>query len=388
MMRNNDSRLGVWTLVLCCVGGLVAMASEKPVTKNARQSEQLWGVRLVKQTVGLTGKTPQITFPGQERHCRLTGYQGENAQEYYFDVAARGVAPTACVVRVACEGLKLRTVWVGHTQVPFQPEGQAIRFALVGDARNPYAMHISLRDEPELLLYYMPKPPQRASGSYRDVPWPAAAAAAEVNLMFAARTAFQDMQLAAAAKAPHTGFDGYVAIGGFETTYPRTGRGPGGHVDFPPHIHLFLVVPPGWRIRQASHLYLDDQGRLTGNIHCSPSACKDPAREYSPGEWCQQCDMADRLGFEFQIDREGGVVLRRPGSQYRLCPDASRSFRNGCLIEKAGRPWCRVVATDDTDHGVLRIVREPVAGATTPVRQEETIRYDPNTAAILGRAKS
>jgi len=388
MMRNCGSLSALGMSVLLSVASLVATAAEKPAIEKAKQGEQLLGVRLVKQECRLTGKTPQITFPGQESHCRLTGYQGENAQEYYFDVAVRGVPPTSCVVRVACVELKLRTIWVGHSQVKFQSEGDAVRFSLVSDARNPYSMHISLHDEPELLLYYMPKPPQRASGQYRDISWPTAAAAAEVNLMFATRAVFQDMQLAAAAKDARTGFDGYVAIGGFETTYPRTGRGPGGHVDFPPHFHLFLVVPPGWRIRQASHLYLDEQGRLTGNIHCSPSDCKDPSREYTRGQWCRQCDMADRLGFEFQIDRDGCLVLRRPDSSYRLCPDASGSFRQGCLIEKAGRPWCRTVASDDTEQGLLRIVRTPMPGASTPVRQEETIRYDPNTAAILARSKS
>jgi len=220
------------------------------------------------------------------------------------------------------------------------------------------------------------------------VPWPAAAVAAEANLMFATRAVFGDMRLGAAAKDRVTGFDGYVAIGGFETNYPRVGRGPGGHEDFPPHVHLFLVVPPGWRIRQASHLYFDDQGRLTGHIHCSPSACNDPAREYERGQWCAQRDLADRLAFEFKIDGDGSLVVRRPGCEYRLRPDPkSGSFCSGCVIEKGGKPWCRLVATDDTDGGLLSIVREFTVAPGAPRREEEMIRYNPDTGEIVAHEK-
>lgn len=368
-----------------------APAQEKPSAAKAevRGTAQLFGVRVVKEKPGLTRKNPVITFPGHESQCRVTGYRGENAQEFYFDVELREVPPRSCAVDVSCPGLAVRAVWVGHTKVPWKAQGQSITFSLVADASNPYGLHISLRDTPELLLYYMPKPRLRASGSYRDVPWPEAAAAAEVNLMFAARAVFGDMQLGPAAKDPVTGFDGYVAVGGFETNYPRVGLGPGGHTDFPPHIHLFLVVPPGWRIRQASHLLLDEQGRLTGHIHCSPSACKEPNCEYGRGEWCPQRDFAGRLGFEFKIDEGGSLIMRRPASsEYRLRPDPkSGSFRSGCAIDKAGRPWCRMSVSDDTEQGVLRITRERSAEGAASPREEETIRYDPDTAKILARQK-
>jgi hypothetical protein len=374
-----------WTLLSLPAEG----AGEKPSdAKSDAAAVELIGVRIVKQKPGLSRQIPAVTFPGQETRCRLAGYRGENAQEFYFDVELRGLRPATCVVQVACAAASVRAVWVGHTQVRWKAEGQSTVFSLVADARNPYGLHIRLQDQPELMLYYSPKPRLRASGRYRDVPWPAAAAAAEANLMFAARAVLADMQLGRAAKDPTAGFEGYVAIGGFETNYPRVGRGPGGHVDFPPHIHLFLVVPPGWRIRQASHLHLDEQGRLTGRIHCSPSACQEPEREYGPGQWCAQRDFADRLGFEFKID-DGSLVVRRPSSgEYRLHPDAgSRSFREGATIDKAGRPWCRMSAVDDPERGILRITREPCEGPASG-REEETIRYDPDTAKILSRSRT
>lgn len=372
--RGFGSLLLVWWM--CAALDAQAAAPDKPPA-------QLLGVRVVKQQLGLLGKTPRIEFPGHESQCRLTGYQGENSQEFYFDVEVRGVAPTSCQVRVACDGLAVRTVWVGQTKVAFDAQEQAAVFALVADTRNAYALHLNLWDSPELLLYYMPKPSARASGRYRDVPWPAAAVAAEANLMFAARAAFQEMQLGTAAKGP-TGFDGHVAVGGFETNYPRVGQGPGGHEDFPPHLHLFLVVPPGWRIRQASHLYLDDAGRLTGQVHCSPSGLNDRPHNYQRDEWCPQRDLADRVAFEFKIDADGCLVIRRPGSEFRLRPaEASGSFRTGCKIEKAGRPWCRLTATDDTKQGLLRIVREFEGCTAGPGLDEETIRYNSETGALL-----
>lgn len=365
--------------VLGAVALLVLPSLVAPGAPAAEPAAVLIGVRVVKQQPGLLRREPAVRFPGQETACRVTGYRGENAQEFYFDVELQGLSPDRCRVEMECPGLAVRTVWVGRTEVPFTPSGERIAFGLVNDTRNPYALHINLRDRPEVLLYYMPKPPLRASGPYRDLPFPAAAAAAEANLMFAVREVLHDMELAAGKE-----FDGYAAVGGFETNYPRVGRGPGGHDDFPPHFHLFLVVPPGWRIRQASHLHLSDAGALTGLIRCSPSDADDPKRDYPRGTWCPQRDFADRLAFEFKIDDDNALVIRRRQGQaeYRLCPSAAGTFRDEARIEKQGRPWCLVQVRDDTTAGVLHISRQ-VPGS--PPRTE-TIRYNPQTAEILQRS--
>jgi hypothetical protein len=363
-------------------GGSAMLAEEQTpkAGKDAAPQPRLLGVRVVKKSLGLTKQTPGITFPEAGHDCRLGGYRGENAQEFYFDVEVAATVKEPPQVRFACPGVEVRQVWVGQTKVAANSSGEAVTFPLVFDARNPYALHINVRDVPEVLLYYMPKPSSRASGPYRDVPWPAAAAAAEANLMFALRDAFLDMNLS---QAVGKEFDGYVAIGGFETTYPRVGRGPGGHEDFPPHLHLFLVVPPGWRIRQAGHLYLDEQGRLTAKIHCSPSACSDPAKQYAAGELCVQRDFADRPAFEFRID-DGVLMVRRGPAQteYRLRPLAdSGSFTTGCQIDKAGQPWRKMQVTDDCQRGLLQIRRQSLSDASPAT--EETIRYDPDTAAVV-----
>jgi len=367
------------SLVLLLAPSILAEESTSKVHKDAAPSSQLLGVRVVKRELGVTNQTPVITFPNAGKRCRLGGYRGENAQEFYFDVEVETTVKEPPLVRFVCPGVNVRQIWVGQTKVTATPEGEAVTFPLVFDTRHAYALHIQLRDVPEVLLYYMPKPQARASGRYRDTPWPAAAAAAEANLLFALRDVFHDMDLAGATGKE---FDGYVAIGGFETNYPRVGRGPGGHEDFPPHVHLFLVVPPGWRIRQASHLDLDEQGRLTGKIHCSPSDCPDPPREYAPGELCVQRDFADRPAFEFRIEQ--GVLMVRRGpvqTEYRIRPLAeSGSFSTGCRIDKADRPWRKIQVSDDCQRGVLRICRQSLPDAQQST--EETIRYDPDTAVI------
>jgi hypothetical protein len=72
-MQPSFLRCGALLVVVPC---LVLNARAAVPPKAEKDRAQLLGVRLVKQQPGLTGKTPQIQFPGQETHCRLTGYQG------------------------------------------------------------------------------------------------------------------------------------------------------------------------------------------------------------------------------------------------------------------------------------------------------------------------
>ncbi|OGV58621.1 MAG: hypothetical protein A2283_12905 [Lentisphaerae bacterium RIFOXYA12_FULL_48_11] len=182
-------------------------------------------------------------------------------------------------------------------------------------------------------------------------------------------------------------FDGYVAIGGYETTYPRVGRGPKGHSEGTAHIHLFLVVPPGWRIRQASHLYIDNNGGFAGNTHCGASGCDEPAREYPQGTICAQKDFKDRVAYEFRIEMDGSLLIRhREGvEEYHVRPDSvTRSFAKGCEVMKAGKSLCRVVVSDDCEKGEMCIVRTMLDGSV-PELIKEVIQYDPDTSAVISR---
>ena len=404
----------------------------------AADEPRLLGVRVVKATLGITNKTPNISFPGAEDKCRLGGYRGENRQEFYFDVEVDQALKTPPTLRFECGDVEVRCVWVGHTKVDSQRADGGVTFPLVFDGANPYALHMEVRDVPDVLLYGMHKPRERASGPFRDVPWPEGAVAAEWNLLFACLEVFRDMNTGdkgvfahrpagpaglnagpassfadrpgkpaslkagcpACPSAKEVGlpmgkniatkdFDGYVAIGGFETTYPRIGRGPKGHSEGTPHIHLFLVVPPGWRIREASHLYIDAEGRFTGKIHCGPSACEGPSKNYDQGMVCAQKDFSDHTAFEFKIEADGSLMIRRREGavEYHLRPDpATRSFRSGCEVFKADRPLCKVVVQDNCEAGDMRIQRTFYRNGP-PEPHEEIIRYDPDTSVILSRTK-
>ena len=364
---------------------------------GADMGPRLLGVRVVKTTLGVTNKTPGISFPGAEGQCKLGGYRGENRNEFYFDVEVDAALKAPPTLRFECEGVEVRCVWVGHTKVEFAKAGGAVTFPLVFDAANPYSLHMEVRDVPEVLLYGMHKPRDRASGPFRDIPWPEAAVAAEWNLLFGGLEVFRDMKIGDKATKD---FDGYVAIGGFETTYPRVGRGPKGHSEDTPHIHLFLVVPPGWRIREASHLYIDGEGRFTGKVHCAPSACEGPSRNYDQGMICAQKDFSDRTAFEFCIEPDGSLMIRRPldlargrpehvegrregAVEYHLRPDpATRSFTSACEVVKGDKPLCKIVVHDDCERGDMRILRTFCReGAAMP--REQVIRYDPDTSVVL-----
>ncbi len=345
---------------------------------------RLLGVRVIKKQLGITDKTPTIRFPEAGDRCKVGGYRGENAKEFYFDVEVDQAVTEPPMAEFVCDGVEVASVRVGHTKVAFEETGDGIAFPLVFDEHNPYALHMSIRDVPGVLLYGMHKPRDRASGAFRDIPWQPDAVAAEWNLLFGCLEVFRDMKIDDPATRD---FDGYVAIGGYETTYPRTGRGPKGHLEGTPHIHLFLVVPPGWRVRQASHLYIDAEGRLTGKTHCSPSACDDPPREYERGMVCVQRDFDDRVAFEFGIDADGAIMIRRREGEveYRVCPDpVSKSFARACLVVRGDDPLCRVRVDDNCEKGEMRIVRTVLAGPS-PESREEVIRYDPDTSVVLSR---
>lgn len=96
-----------------------------------------------------------------------------------------------------------------------------------------------------------------------------------------------------------------------------------------------------------------------------------------------QRDFADRPAFEFRID-DGVLMVRRGPAQteYRIRPLAdSGSFTTGCQIDKADQPWRKIQVTDDCQRGLLQIRRQSLADASPAT--EETIRYDPDTAAVV-----
>jgi len=210
---------------------------------------------------------------------------------------------------------------------------------------------------------------------------------AEGNLIFAALEVFKDLRLGA---KKDKGFEGTVHILGYETTFPRSGRvgKTYGHVDHPPHFHIFLVHPPGWRIRQASHLHITPEGALAGTNKCQPSACEGEHRTYGPGEVCRQEDMNGNLAFELATQKDGSLMIRENESStpYTIKPDPdTKSFRDRALVCKGDELLCVVTVKDDCPKGIMTIRREYHKAGKPDRTETETLRYDPDFGTEISR---
>ncbi len=342
------------------------------------------GVRVLKTSEEVLKTTPAITFVGDAAGCALCpDYHGTNPTEAYFDVLVpAGVdLPT---LRVAWDGATVEKVYVGHTRVPFTVDGEAVEFRLADDLRVPYAMHTSWADVPSCRLTYMHKPSWRRSGPHLDAPWHDAAARAEGNLMFGAREVFRDLNIT----DDRRDFDGTIHIVGYENTFPRrmSGGKPYGHSDFPAHLHLFLVLSPGWRIRQATHFYIAPDGSLTGECRCSPSACDDPPARYGKGEFSEQRDFEGRTAFLVGVSEEGFLAIRRGDEAYTVRPPfGSVSFARGVDIYKGGTRIAKVAVEDDCRAGRMTIRRTYYDNGAARRVHEDVLTYDPDLGTELSR---
>lgn len=352
----------------------------------AESPRRLIGIRVVKAKTRLENEKPKVSVTPET--CSVgRDYFGDNPSEAFFDVEVPADLTSGPIVRVEWPLVKIAKVWVGRTSAQFTTDGGAVVFHAPLDFRNPFAMHQRFGDDESARVCYMHKPEARKSGKYRDVPWPAVEKEAEGNLIFAALEVFRDMRIGAKETKD---FEGTVNILGYETTFPRNG-GVGtsyGHEDFPPHFHVFLVHPPGWRIREASHLHIKPDGNLTGSNRCQPSACDGPKKTYGPGEICRQTDLNGRLAFELATQNDGSLMIRRnPGATpYWIRPDPdSNSFRTRAFVYRGKELCCVVTVHDDCPKGEMTIRREYHNDGRPDRTQTERLRYDPDFGTEVSR---
>lgn len=377
-MYTNLHFFGAALFVLWAVG--LAM------TECAEPQRKLIGVRVAKAKIQLENEKPKVSVTPET--CSVSkSYFGDNPSEAFFDVEVPGDLTSGPSIRVEWPGVEIAKVWVGHTSTKFTKDGDAVVFDAPLDFRNPFAMHQRFGDDESARVCYMHKPEARKSGKYRDVPWPAVEKEAEGNLIFAAFEVFKDMRIGAKEKKD---FEGTVNILGYETTFTRNG-GIGtsyGHEDFPPHFHVFLVHPPGWRIRQVSHLHIKPDGNLTGDNRCQPSACEGPTKTYGPGEICQQTDLNGNLAFELATQEDGSLMIRRnpDATPYWIKPDPeSRSFRTRAFVRRGEELLCVLTVHDDCTEGEMTIKREHYKEGRPDRTETERLRYDPDLGTEISR---
>jgi len=369
-----------------CCGEVLALLTCAVGLAAAEEELRLVPVRAIKSEEKLLDATPDVTFVGDARGCRVsTDYFGTNPTEAYFDILTPARLQDLPRVRLQWPGANVRRVLVGRTPVECHTQGDSTEFGLVEDTRDPFAMHASWNDVPACTLTYMHKPEARRSGPHRDAPWSEKTVRAEGNLMFGALEAFRDLQIGQDAGA---GFDGKVHIIGYETTFPRRMAGDKayGHADFPPHLHVFLVVSPGWRIREATHFYLAPDGTLTGECRCQPSATEGPSVTYHQGEYSAQKDMEGRTAFEVGVTEEGYLGIRRATASYTVRPAGGHEgFAEGADVFRGDERIASVQVVDDCPAGKMTVRRTLYGNAAAPQAEEQVLLYDPELGAELSR---
>ncbi|MEW6358011.1 MAG: hypothetical protein AB1696_16880 [Planctomycetota bacterium] len=356
------------------------------MTECAEPDRRLIGVRVVKSEVRLETEKPKVSVTPETCSVSKT-YFGDNPSEAFFDIEIPMNTTGSPTVRVEWPGVTVKKVWAGHTAVEFKSDGDAVVFDAPLDFRNPFSMHQRFGDEETALVCYMHKPEARRSGNYRDIPWPQVEKEAEGNLIFAALEVFKDMRPGAKGNKD---FEGAVNILGYETTFPRSGSvgKTYGHVDHPPHFHIFLVHPPGWRIRQASHLHIAPDGNLTGTNRCQPSACEGERKTYGPGEVCQQRDMDGKLAFELATRKDGSLMIRKNETSppYFIKPDPDAgSFGTRAFVYKGDDLLCVVTVKDDCPKGEMTINREYHKDGKPDRTETEAVRYAPDLGTEISR---
>ncbi len=372
-------------LRITCIGALAgALLGASPSGGDERV--RLIPVRVIKSDQGLLDTPLEVSFVGDARGCRVSEeYFGDNPTEAYFDIIAPHESEQLPRVRISWPGATVKRVLVGHTPVEFDAFEGGAELQLVDDTRAAYAMHAAWTDVPGCRLTYMHKPRARRSGPHRDAPWSEAAVRAEGNLMFAALEVFQDLRIGDLAGEA---FEGVAHVIGYETTFPRRMAGDRayGHSDYPPHLHVFLVVPPGWRIRQATHFYIAADGTLTGECRCQPSACDEPAVTYHRGEYSAQRDFEDRVAFEVGVTDEGYLAIRREERGYTIRPPAGdEGFAAGAEVWCDDQRLVSVLVSDDCPAGRMTIRRTYYQDGAAARAEEQVVEYDPELGTERSR---
>lgn len=332
---------------------------------------RITAVRIIKDKPGLYGM-PRFRFSA-DFYCRaLTEpkYCYETEDEVVVYVEHRLLAD-ACLITasfdldgnwtpaaILCEGKRL--YW--------QQEGNTVTFSfeisgLTGKTRTLF-VHTLIR-QPGMTVRIEQNAEGRRAGQYRKEPYPALQIDAASHYVFATRQVLEHLGIPEYLSREELG---YMLLLSFETCNEV-------HGDWPPHWHVIFRWPDHCG-SPASHIYMDDRGRMTHNIMYVDKV-PDVSYTYQPGQWCPFMDEYGRMLLQLRVEEDGGCTIDRPGAgSCRI----SAYDGTGVTIWQEDTLLGRVQVENDTREGNMVIHWQ----SETDAPGTEQIRYDPLTGETTG----
>jgi len=331
------------------------------------------GVKLMKADTQRSQPTFQVHLPSDCRDCSVINdpvFLGENGREIYFHLRVPTDQPVVRHIRVDAGGVRVGAVIVEKDRIPFAIADGEVDFDLpvAPRARSSTVEVQTSLEWPGIVLRIEHAFPDRRGGKYAAGDFPVVQRAAALNLEFGLREAIRNLKLDREVMSRGLG---KIHLMGFDTNNPL------GHEDYPPHIHMILRWPH-FAGSQAPHYYIGDQGRLLPGVSVTIDGLPYiQTTQIGKGAWVPAVDYLAETLYDTLITGDGGLTLRRGGESCTLEPleAGDRGFAAGAAVHCGRGSDYRVRASDDTEHGEVRVLIEG--------RPAETYRYDVDTAVLL-----
>ena len=160
-------------------------------------------------------------------------------------------------------------------------------------------------EDPHLLIAEWWNAPSTAACDYAANPWPQAQLAAQRIYVLGARQVLRDEWDIGAWIAQNRAATSEARIHGTETGCY------GGHLDYPPHLHVFyLVQGANGPLQINSHHYTDANGQISGNF-IIPSLCGQNTSYQQPvNAWLDMLDETCSVAWQQRYTSNGDLELR------------------------------------------------------------------------------
>lgn len=259
----------------------------------------------------------------------------------------------------------VRRVLVSAHDVPFSVRGDRLTVYLPAqqaDVRDTAQLHGYIA-QPGIQIRVELPDPLRAAGDYAGRPFPDRETRMTLAMQFAL------LQAALAVGVDHSaglGPLGPVTIMGFDT------NNPGGHTDFPPHVHIH---PFGTRYNAPiTHYYYGADGRLDFNM-VDRRLVEGHRKKLGRGERFEHLSLDGQVMYATEITEQGGLrMIGQQGSVATVTPVGGESTE--VILSAQGRS-STYRAHMDVENGVLTV---DVDGK---IQQH---RFDMDTGVYMGVA--
>jgi hypothetical protein len=356
-------RCGIWLALV----GATGFATVTPAST-------IVGVKLLKATRGTEAQPIQIQLPKECSDCSVMHgpfYEGQNAREVFFYLKVPVAKAQIANVKVIIGDLKVRAVIVEKASLQFHRNGNEINFDLpVMPRERSSTLEVQTNlNWPGVTVRVEHAFQDRRGGKYETGTWPVIERQAALNLEFGLREAIRALRLDQEICKRSLG---RIHLMGFDTNFPL------GHEDFPPHIHMILRWPH-FAGSQAPHFYLSNKGLLEGDVQVTIDGLPQIAKTFfSHGTPVPAVDYLGETVYETVDNADGTLTLQRPGvgtCTLRPLKMGDQGFASGSKITCSTGQSSSVIATDDTEEGILRV--------SVDAKPSEIYRYDPDTAVLL-----